>query len=98
MYIELFLNIYIALNAALFDSVDVFNEDFDWDGYAGAYYTRRNISALESAMITTLITLKMTYLELKDTENYQKIDKILVKFSGPMDKQELEDLISRIRK
>lgn len=84
--------------AALLDCVDVFNEDFDWNGYAGAHYTLHNIHALKSAMTATLITLKMTYLELGDNVNYTQVDKILVEFSGPLDEASLTSLIPKIKK
>ncbi len=83
--------------AALLDSVDVFNEDFDWNRYGGAHYTLRNMEALKNAMVTTLIALKMTYMELKDPESYKEVDNILVEFAGPMDEQSLKDLIPRVK-
>lgn len=83
--------------AALLDSVDIFNEDFDWSMYAGSHWALHSMSALENAMTVTLITLKMTYLELKDFDSYGEINKILVDFAGPMDEQSLKDLIPKIR-
>jgi len=82
--------------AALLDSVDVFNEDFDWNGYAGAHYTLHNIHALRSAMSATLTTLKVIYLQLKDMEKYSEIDKVLTDFAGPIDENVLNDLIRKI--
>lgn len=81
--------------AALLESIDVFNEDFDWNGYAGAYYSLKYINALESTMISTLITLKHIYLELKDMGSYKEIDKILLDFAGPMDEESLKKLIAK---
>lgn len=62
---------------ALLESVDVFNEDFDWNKYAGSYYALKNISALEGTMTSMLVALKHTYMELKDSGNYETVDKIL---------------------
>ena len=81
--------------AALLESVDLFNEDFDWNGYSGAHYSLKHIDALESTMTSTLITLKHTYLELKDMESYVVINKILLDFAGPMDDQSLQELIAK---
>jgi hypothetical protein len=81
--------------AALLESIDVFNEDFDWNGYSGAHYALKHISALESTMTSTLITLKQTYSELKDTESYAVINDILFDFAGPMDEKSLQELIAK---
>ncbi len=83
--------------AALLDCIDVFNEDFDWNIYAGSRWTLHNMHALKSAMTATLITLKMTYMELRDFDNYKEIDKILIDFAGPMDEKTLKDLIPKIK-
>lgn len=83
--------------AALLDSVDVFNEDFDWNLYAGSHYTLHNIDALKNSMAATLITLKMTYLEIRDVVSYEEINKMLISFAGPMDEQSLRDLIPEIK-
>ena len=84
--------------AALLDSVDVFNEDFDWNGYASTHYTLHNIHALKSAMTATLITLKMTYLELGDMQSSVRVDEMLTFFAGPLDEDSLKSLISKIKK
>lgn len=84
--------------ALIAESVDVFNEDFDWNGYAGTHYTLHNIGALENTMATTLITLKLTYQKLGDTNSYKEIDNILIDFAGPMDEESLKDLIPKIKK
>jgi len=80
---------------ALLESIDVYNEDFDWDGYSGTHYSLKHIDALESTMTSTLIALKYIYLELKDMESYAVIDKILLGFAGPMDEQSLQELIAK---
>ena len=80
---------------ALLESIDVFNEDFDWNGYAGAHYSLKHTNALETTMTTNLVTLKHTYLELKDMESYSVINKILLDFAGPMDDQLLQELIAK---
>lgn len=84
--------------AALLDCVDVFNENFDWNGYAGTHYTLHNMHALNSVMTANLITLKMTYSELKDFVSYEEVDKILIDFAGPMDEDSLKDIIPKIKK
>jgi len=83
---------------ALLDSVDVFNEDFDWNLYAGSHYTLHNIHVLKSFMAATLITLKMTYGEIGDVNSYEEVNKMLISFAGPMDKQSLKNLIPKIKK
>jgi len=80
---------------ALLDCVDPFNEDFDWSLNAGAHWILNNMHALENAMVTTLIALKMTYRALKDDTSYAEIDKILVDFAGPMNEKTLKDLVSK---
>ncbi len=84
--------------SALLDCLDVFNEDFDWNGYSGAHYTRDYMDALDSAMTATLIALKMTYSELKDIVNYEKVDKVLISFAGAMNEESLKDLIPKEKK
>lgn len=82
---------------ALLDSVDVFNEDFDWTGYAGAHYTLHNIHMLENTMTAMLITVKLTCLSLKDSESYKQINDILIQYAGPMDEQTFKGLIPKIK-
>lgn len=79
---------------ALLDCIDPFNEDFDWDLNAGAHWTLNNMHALEAAMVTTLIALKMTYRALRDDTSYTEVDKMLVNFAGPMDEASLKQLMS----
>lgn len=81
--------------SAVLDSVDVFNEDFDWNGYAGAHYMIRHKGALENAMVATLVALKMTYLSMEDDPSFNEIDKILTDFAGPMDEESLKELFSK---
>lgn len=83
--------------AAILDSVDVFNEDFDWNRYANTHYTLNNIHVLESAMTQLLLSLKMTYLELRDIENLEEIEGILTNFAGVLDENSLKNIIHKIR-
>lgn len=79
---------------ALLDCIDVFNEDFDWNRYAGAHWTLNNIHALENTMVTTLVTLKMTYMAIADPVRFDEVNKILTDFAGPMDDASLAELMA----
>lgn len=83
--------------AALLDSVDVFNKDFDFNGFAGFNYTKRNFHVLESAMVKTLLELKTLYLFLKDDDSYKKINDMLIKVMPNTNKEEIESVIKKFK-
>ncbi len=84
--------------AAVLESVDVFNRDFDWNKFAGFHFSANNLHQLESTMTATLITLKMTFGEIEDLEGYQATDKLLNALAGPHDEGRLSELISKMKR
>jgi len=83
--------------AALLDSVDVFNKDFDFYRFAGFHYTRRNFHVLKDAMVGTLIQLKALYLFLKDNDNYIRIDNILTEIMPKASKEEMKNIFKKFK-
>jgi len=81
--------------AALLDSVDVFNKDFDFHRFAGYHYTRRNFHILKDAMVKTLIQLKALYLFLRDNDNYLKVDNILKEVMPTVAEEEMRNILEK---
>lgn len=83
---------------ALLDSVDVYSHNFDWNKYGGFYYVNHNFHEIESTMISTLITLKLTLQETGDHANFDKVNKLLVETFGEHNEETLKKLIPKIKK
>jgi hypothetical protein len=63
--------------AALLDSIDVLHEDFDFERYAGFHFARRNLHAVQDLAIKILLQLKNIYVQCKDKDNLNEVDKLL---------------------
>lgn len=62
--------------AAILDAVDVFHEDFDFEGTSGFYYTRENFQNINNLVASLLIQLKNFFVKFHDQENFRKVDKL----------------------
>jgi hypothetical protein len=67
---------------ALFDFIDVFREDFDFEQYAQFHYNRRNIHLIENLYVNILLALKNFYVRAKDEDNLTKVEALLKKEGG----------------
>jgi len=83
---------------AILDSVDVYHHNFDWNKYGGFHYMLHNMHEVESTMVSTVVTLKMTYQKLGFIPDFENLTKILTDFAGPMDASTLKDLLPKITK
>lgn len=67
---------------ALFDFVDVFKEDFDFEQYTQFHYNRKNLHLIDNLYVNILLELKNFYIRVKDEENLAKVEEILKNESG----------------
>lgn len=67
---------------ALFDFIDVFREDFDFEQYAQFHYNRRNIHLIENLYVNILLALKNFYVRAKDEDNLAKVEALLKNEGG----------------
>ncbi len=81
--------------AALLDSVDVFNKDFDFHRFAGYHYIKRNFHIIRNAMVETLLRLKTLYLALSDNDNYLKVDNILKEIMPTVTEEEIKNILEK---
>lgn len=68
--------------AALFDYIDVFKEDFDFEQYTQFHYNRKNLDLIDHLYVNILLGLKNFYIRVKDEENLAKIEALLKKENG----------------
>lgn len=68
--------------SALFDFIDVFKEDFDFDQYSQFHYNRKNLDLVTHLYVNILLGLKNYYIRAKDEENLAKIEALLREESG----------------
>lgn len=64
------------------EMIDVYHEDFDFEGYAGSHYTRRSLHVIESLIVNILLGLKNTFLICKDLTALNETEKLLRQFSS----------------
>jgi len=62
---------------ALFDYIDVFKEDFDFEQYSQFHYNRRNLHLIDNLYVNILLGLKNFYIRVKDDENLAKVEGLL---------------------
>lgn len=67
--------------SALFDYIDVFKEDFDFEQYTQYHYNRRNLSLIDHLYVNILLGLKNYYVRAKDEEHLAKVE-VLLKNEG----------------
>ncbi|MDO8570560.1 MAG: hypothetical protein Q7R97_03165 [Candidatus Daviesbacteria bacterium] len=64
--------------AALLDTVDVFHEDFDYNGISGFHYTFNNLDiAINNLAISLLLELKNIFTKYQNFESINKVDGLL---------------------
>jgi len=67
---------------ALFDFIDVFKEDFDFEQYAQFHYNKRNFHLIDNLYVNILLALKNFYIRAKDEDNLAKVEALLNKEGG----------------
>jgi hypothetical protein len=68
--------------AALFDFIDVFTEDFDFQQHSQFNYNRKNFHLIDNLYTNILLGLKNYYIRAKDEENLVKVEKLLANEGG----------------
>lgn len=64
---------------ALFDFIDVFNEDFDFEQNAQFHYNKINLNNIDHLYINILLGLKNFYIRTHDEANLAKVESLLAK-------------------
>lgn len=67
---------------ALFDAIDIYHEDFDFDKYAGFHYTREYLPTVEDLLVKILLELKNIFVKQKDMIRLDATEKLLKEFSS----------------
>ncbi|GEM_PF-3333105 len=67
---------------ALFDFIDVFKEDFDFEQYSQFHYNRKNLHLTDNLYVNILLALKNFYIHAKDEENLVKVGALLKNEGG----------------
>lgn len=67
---------------ALFDFIDVFKEDFDFEQYSQFHYNRKNLDLIDNLYVNILLGLKNFYIRAKDEENLAKVEALLKNEGG----------------
>lgn len=63
--------------AAIFDYIDVFNEDFDFEQSAQFTYTKKNLSLITDLYVNLLLMIKFFYMEAQDLAKLKKTQLLL---------------------
>lgn len=63
--------------SALFDFIDVFREDFDFEQCAQFHYSRRSFDLINNLYLNILLGLRNFYIRTKDIENLTKVEELL---------------------
>ena len=67
---------------ALFDFIDVFKEDFDFEQYSQFHYNRKNLDLIDNLYVNILLELKNFFIRAKDEENLRKAESLLKNEGG----------------
>ena len=62
---------------ALLDSVDVFNEDIDYERNAGLHYANKNLHLIDNLAVNIIFELKNLFNKVKDMEGFDQANKVL---------------------
>lgn len=68
--------------SALFDFIDVFTEDFDFEQRSQFHYTIKNLHLIDNLYVNILLELKNFFIRAKDEENLVKVEALLAKEGG----------------
>lgn len=99
IYHSLSMYDHISLTA-LIDAIDIFHDDFDFEGYAGAHYTAHEaLPYLRGEVAAFIITLKHYYSEEKDHKSYKELSALLVEAGHkPATPEEINRVLNKYRK
>lgn len=65
---------------AMFELIDPYHEDFDFDEFAGFHYTRESMHIVDSLVVNVLLGLKNIFLVCKDRDGLTKTESLLTRF------------------
>lgn len=74
--------------SALFDFIDVFKEDFDFDQYSQFHYNGKYFHLIDNLYFHILLALKNYYIRAKDEENLAKVETFMSQEGGQIATQE----------
>lgn len=74
--------------SALFDFIDVFTEDFDFQQNSQFHYNQKNLHLIDNLYFNILLGLKNYYIRAKDEENLAKVEDLISKEDGQFATQE----------
>jgi len=74
--------------SALFDFIDVFKEDFDFEQYSQFHYNGKYLHLIDNLYVNILMGLKNFYIRAKDEENLTKVEALLRNETGSFANQE----------
>lgn len=84
--------------AALFDFIDIFTEDFDFQQYAQFHYCIEHLHLIDNLYTNILLGLKHYYIRARDEENLTQVEKLLSNeknsFANP---EEISEELKRYR-
>lgn len=79
---------------ALFDAIDIYHEDFDFDKYAGFHYIREYLPTVEDLLVKILLELKNIFIRQRDLSRLDATQKLLKEFSSSFaSESEIRDII-----
>lgn len=86
--------------AALLDTIDVFHEDFDFEGISGLHYSLQYFDAIvKNLMISLMLELKNIFTKYKILENINKVDRLLEQLGNyKATEEEVRDIFERYKK
>lgn len=75
--------------AALFDFIDIFREDFDFEQYSQFHYDRKNLHLINHLYVNILLGLKNYFIRAKNEKNLARIEALLTQegktFASPVE-------------
>ena len=78
--------------AALFDAIDVFYEDYDFNRNAGFHYTAKYLHVIDSLAINILLSLKNVFIKCTDLNGVLETENLLKAVGHPnMSKEEVKE-------
>jgi len=86
--------------AALLDAVDVFHENFDYNGISGFHYTLKNLDiAINNLAVNLLLELKNVFTKYKNLESINKVDRLLEQMGNyKASPEEINEILERYKK
>ena len=86
--------------AALLDTIDVFHEDFDYEGLSGLHYTLEYFdSIIKQLMVSLLLELKNVFIKSNDLENISAVDQLLESMGNyKASQEEITNILKKYQK